>query len=101
MMYAGKYPDTGGLPPGYRGVACTQDTPSAEPQPAPCLPEPVPCEVHDGDKGHGRGWLEHLFSHKLDMEDLLLLALIVLLLNSGADMELILMLALLFVMGLS
>ena len=98
MMYAGKYPDTGELPPGYRGVACTPDPPPEAP--VPCLPEPVRSEVHDQNKGRDRGWLEHLFSHKLDMEDLLLLALIALLLGSGADTELILMLALLFVMGL-
>lgn len=121
-MYLGKYPDTpGALPPGYHGTAytpvpeeddpcppsCECDVCESEPidcEPcdnSPCQPE-VPCEctVCDGERAGARGLFEHIFSHKLDMEDLLLLALVVMMISSGADTDVIIMLALLFVFGL-
>lgn len=103
-MYLGKYPDPSELPPGYRGVAlsadsheeCDRDAPEKE-EPR-CEREKI-CEKCEMCENRG-GFLDKIFSHKLDIEDLLLLALIVMLISSGADIEIILMLALLFVFGL-
>lgn len=116
-MYLGKYPDTpGALPPGYNGTAYIP-----EPEPECSTPEPEPCEAQpcgcpppeqepectvcsapcDPPHASGvHGLLAHVFAHKIDMEDLLLLALIVMMISSGADGDMILMLALLFVLGL-
>ena len=92
-MYLGKYPDSAELPPGYRGVAMT---------PAPC--EKSECEEKREEKceekREGHGFFDKFLSHHLDFEDLLLIGLILMLLWSGADIECILMLALLFILGL-
>ena len=118
-MYQGKYPD-GGLPPGYHGVAYSAEAehickPPFSPSDANCEKCgdndcPTVCgEISDicaditevPDKRSGRSSaLDRIFSHKPDLEDLLLLALIILLLFSGENTELVLMLAILFVMGL-
>lgn len=111
IMYLGRYPDSGGLPPGYNGVAYAQDPPDETEEvmlSAPCtppVPDPEPpietcCDQPEKPGGFLDGILGHLFSHKIDMEDLLLIGLIVMLMNSKADIDLIIMLALLFVMGL-
>ena len=115
IMYLGRYPDSGGLQPGYNGVAYSSE-PLEETEEivlsAPCassMPEsetPIeaccahPDEPQEKPSGFLDGILGHLFSHKIDMEDLLLIGLIVMLMNSKADIDLIIMLALLFVMGL-
>ena len=118
-MYQGKYPD-GGLPPGYHGVAYSAEAehickPPFSPSDANCEKCgdndcPTVCgEVSDicadiaevPDKRSGRSSaLDRIFSHKPDLEDLLLRALRILLLFSGENTELVLMLAILFVMGL-
>ena len=93
-MYLGKYPDPCDLPPGYRGVAITPET-----EPTEC----VGCVEHDlaaCEVSRGSGFIDRFLSHHLDFEDLLLLALILMLLWSGADIECVLMLALLFIIGL-
>ena len=115
IMYLGRYPDSGGLPPGYNGVAYSYEPPEETEEivlSAPCdpsIPEPEPtmetcCAQPDEPQEKSGGFLDgilgHLFSHKIDMEDLLLIGLIVMLMNSKADIDLIIMLALLFVMGL-
>ncbi|MCI8589226.1 MAG: hypothetical protein HFE77_00700 [Clostridiales bacterium] len=114
-MYLGRYPDSGGLPPGYNGVAYSSEPPEESREEseevmlsAPCspsVPDPEPpietcCDHQEKQGGFLDGILGHLFSHKIDMEDLLLIGLIVMLMNSKADIDLIIMLALLFVMGL-
>jgi len=92
-MYLGKYPDSGELPPGYRGVAMT---------PAPC--EGGECEEKREEKCEEKqekhGFFDKFLSHHLDFEDLLLIGLILMLLWSGADIECVLMLAILFIFGL-
>ena len=90
MMYLGKYPDSGELPPGYRGVALTPEG----------REEPCSCEEKQEEKREGHGFFDKFLSHHLDFEDLLLIGLILMLLWSGADIECILMLALLFILGL-
>ena len=137
-MYLGKYPDSGGLPPGYNGVAYAPIETLSEPAETeppltsaaawPAAPDNEAEQDFDADSkqtfsgppeavagqhqpldspenhAHKGGFLDgilgHLFSHKIDMEDLLLIGLIVMLINSKADLDLIIMLALLFVMGL-
>lgn len=110
-MYLGKYPDPSELPPGYRGVALSAEPCESCERECPEKREELSgecerkCEKHDecekSEKCEGRGgFLDKIFSHKLDIEDLLLLALLVMLISSGADIEIILMLALLFVFGL-
>ena len=112
-MYQGKYPD-GGLPPGYHGVAYSAEAehickPPFSPSDAnreKCSDNDCPTDIcadiaEVPDKRSGRSSaLDRIFSHKPDLEDLLLLALIILLLFSGENTELVLMLAILFVMGL-
>ena len=131
-MYLGRYPDTNGLPPGYKGVAysaaaeddeqeecaeaekdsqcdgceticdsqCSGEC-ETEPDAQPCceMREDASCRKRRPSCGQD-GLLSHLFSHKIDMEDLLIIGLILMLINSGSDPDLITMLALLFVMGL-
>lgn len=104
-MYLGKYPDPSDLPPGYRGVALSADSHECCERERPEKREEPQCEREEKcekcDKCDSRGgFLDKIFSHKLDIEDLLLLALTVMLISSGADIEIILMLALLFVFGL-
>ncbi len=109
-MYQGKYPETG-LPPGYNGTAYK---PPHEPEPPrepevtadvpneirpDCLPVQPPIPENTGGNIF-QGITEHLFSHSIDMEDLLLIGLTVMLINSGADSSLIIAMAMLFVMGL-
>lgn len=109
-MYQGKYPETG-LPPGYNGTAYKppqEPEPPCEPEvpadirndipPDLCPPRPSPPENTGGNIF--QGITEHLFSHSIDMEDLLLIGLTVMLINSGADSSLIIAMAMLFVMGL-
>ena len=103
-MYQGKYPENG-LPPGYNGTAYTsneqEQNEQREPQSPPPPPEPETVVVNDnGAHGIFQGITEHLFSHSIDMEDLLIIGLTVLLINSGADSSLIIAMAMLFVMGL-
>lgn len=92
-MYLGKYPDSTELPPGYRGVALTPATSTG-------------CECEEKreekceEKRENHGFFDRFLSHHLDFEDLLLIALILMLLWSGADLECILMLVLLFILGL-
>ena len=70
---------------------------------------PAPCEKSEceekreekcEEKREGHGFFDKFLSHHLDFEDLLLIGLILMLLWSGADIECILMLALLFILGL-
>ena len=96
-MYLGKYPDSADLPPGYRGVAMTPVTCSEQ-----------ECEVRREDKCEEKceercekhGFFDRFLLHHLDFEDLLLIGLILMLLWSGADIECVLMLAVLFILGL-
>lgn len=90
-MYLGKYPDSGELPPGYRGVAMTT-----------ACDECTECEERQEERCEKpkHGFFDRFLSHHLDFEDLLLIGLILMLLWSGADIECILMLVLLFILGL-
>lgn len=94
-MYLGKYPENGEVPPGYRGVAIT---------PEPREEEHGKCEVcevcEDKCEKPKGGFFDKFLSHHLDFEDLLLIGLILMLLWSGTDIECVLMLALLFILGL-
>ncbi len=124
-MYQGKYPEAG-LPPGYNGTLYEHtappphaDPPREEKPEPPCrdipgagncdIPRPPsappstppPCPPPAGGVQNVlKGISEHLFSHSIDMEDLLIIGLTVLLINSGADTSLIIAMAMLFVMGL-
>ena len=96
-MYQGKYSD-GSPPPGYSGVAYQVEAVECDCAPE-CESAPIPCEMPLPAPARS-GILDKLFSHKLDLEDLLLLALIVMTMSSGADAELVTMLVLLFIIGL-
>lgn len=123
-MYQGKYPEAG-LPPGYNGTLYEHAAPPPPEPPREEKPEP-PCRDIPGSQNCDiprppsappstpppcpppaggvqnvlKGISEHLFSHSIDMEDLLIIGLTVLLINSGADTSLIIAMAMLFVMGL-
>ncbi len=93
-MYLGKYPENGEVPPGYRGVAITPVQPCEEEVSRDhevCMDK---CEKPKG------GFFDKFLSHHLDFEDLLLIGLILMLLWSGVDIECVLMLVLLFILGL-
>lgn len=103
-MYQGKYPENG-LPPGYNGTAYK---PPQEADPpidiAPTAEPELPREHRSAPENPGskifQGITEHLFSHSINMEDLLIIGLTIMLINSGADSSLIIAMAMLFVMGL-
>ena len=65
----------------------------------PCSQSPSP-PLSGGMHNVIKGISEHLFSHSINMEDLLIIGLTVMLINSGADTSLIIAMAMLFVMGL-
>lgn len=94
-MYLGKYPENGEVPPGYRGVAITPSQPCEEEVCRACESTSDNCE-----KPCRGGFFDKFLSHHLDFEDLLLIGLVLMLLWSGADIECVLMLALLFILGL-
>ena len=102
-MYLGKYPENGEVPPGYRGVAIT---PEPRKERGECVERETckaceKCEEREDkcEKTKG-GFFDKFLSHHLDFEDLLLIGLILMLLWSGSDIECVLMLVLLFILGL-
>ncbi len=95
-------------PPDPAPCECCPPEPPCECRPSEppceCRPSEPPCECTVCDEQSSphtgaRGLFNHIFSHKIDMEDLLLLALVVMMISSGADSDIIIMLALLFVLG--
>lgn len=100
-MYLGKYPEPCELPPGYRGVAISGAPESEKCESHAERERCTECDSTLTEAPHRKnGFLDRFLSHHLDFEDLLLLGLILMLLWSGADIECVLMLAMLFVIGL-